>query len=96
MKRKKNIGVYPRFATFSLDMFNQVNITFEHDVAGLYALWIVAFQSTKRKEKQGNPANGLTLLQKERDTKTSSSISSEVNLIRTLKTTGKTKSDRAL
>jgi hypothetical protein len=57
---------------------------------------MVAFQSPKRKEKQGNLGNGLALHQREIDTRTTTRISSETIHIRTIKTPTKTKSHRAL
>lgn len=56
---------------------------------------MVAFQSTKRKEKERYPGGVFALLQRERDTKTSSSISSETLARETQQTTGKPINDRA-
>ena len=49
----------------------------------------------KRKKKQGNPGDVLALLQREPDTKTTLTLSSERLVGRTIEKTGKTQSDRA-
>lgn len=55
-----------------------------------------AFQGAKRKEKERYPGGVLTLLQRERDTKTDIRISSANALIKTLQNRTKLINDRAL